>query len=173
MRTLILLLAATLLASAARADVVDLTQGSRRDIKPPTLVLRAEGGSAYAPYGYAGGCVSYLTDGLFEFELGAGGGFPGLQLGFAARRLFGDRGSYVATELAIAGNTRVNRGADNADPLLSLQASQATSSVWTSLGAGFEQRQGGLDLSIIGAIVLTTSSLTPHFAIHGGIGFGF
>ena len=174
MRSLLSLLLAVLLSAAgARADVLDLTDSTRHQGKPPSLVLRVEGGSEFAPYGYVGGCLSYLTESLFEFELGAGGGFPGLQLGLAARRLFGDRGSYVVTELALAGNTRVNRGADSADPLLNLQATQSQSSLWTSLGAGFEQRTGVFDLSVVGAIVLTTASLTPHFAIHGGLGFGF
>lgn len=168
-----LLLAAALFAAAARADVVDLSQGGGRPGKPPALVVRAEGGTDFAPYGYAGGCISYLSESQFEFEVGAGGGFPGLQLGLAARRLFGDRGSYVVTELALAGNTRVNRGQDTSDPLLSLKASQSQSSIWTSLGAGFEQRVSAFDLSVVGSIALTTASLTPHFAIHGGLGFGF
>ena len=162
-----------LLSFGARADVLDLGEGGSRPGKPPPLVVRVEGGTAFAPYGMVGGCISYLTESQFEFELGAGGGFPGLQLGLAARRLFGDRGSYVVTELALAGNTRVNRGQDTADPLLSLQASQSSSSIWTSLGAGFEQRVAAFDLSVVGTIALTTASLSPHFAIHGGLGFGF
>ena len=173
MRSLPVLVVALVLAASARADVIDLSEGAQRPGKPPTLVVRAEGGSAFAPYGYVGGCISYLTSGLFEIEAGAGGGFPGLQLGLAARQLFGDRGAYLVTELALAGNTRVNRGADSADPLLSLNARQSESSLWTSLGIGFEQRQGALNVSVVGAIVLTTASLTPHFALHGGLGFGF
>jgi hypothetical protein len=172
-RSLPFLLIVSLLAPSARADVLDLSEGSRRPDKLQALVLRLEGGNAFAPYGYLGGCVSYLTDSLFEIEVGAGGGFPGLQLGLAARRLFGDRGSYVVTEIALAGNTRVNRGADSADALLSLQAKQSQSSLWTSLGGGFEQRQGAFDFSVVGAIVITTASLTPHFGIHGGVGLGF
>ena len=167
-----LLVVASLVAPAARADLIDLSEGSRRPGKPPALVLRFEAGNDFAPYGYVGGCLSYLTESLFEIEAGAGGGFPGLQLGLAARRLFGERGSYVVTELALAGNTRVNRGSD-ADPLLNLEARQSRSSFWTSLGLGFEQRQGSFDLSVVGALALTTASLTPHFAIHGGVGFGF
>ena len=170
---LLLVLLVTLLAPAARADILDLSEGSRRPGKPQPLVLRLEGGNAFAPYGYVGGCISYLTDSLFELEVGAGGGFPGLQLGLAARRLFGDGGSYLVTELALAGNTRVNRGADDANALISLEAKQSRSSLWTSLGAGFEQRQGVFDFSAVGAVVITTASLTPHFQIHGGIGFGF
>jgi hypothetical protein len=157
---------------AARADVVDLSPHSRRSLRPPALVLRLEGGNAFAPYGYVGGCVSFLTESLFEFEAGAGGGFPGLQLGVAARRLFGDDGSFLVTELNVAGNTRVNRGED-ANPLLSLQAAQAKSSIWTSLGAGFEQRGDVINFSAVASVVLTTASFTPHFAVHGGVGFGF
>ncbi len=169
---LFLLSLAGALAPAARADLVDLSDSSRRPGKPPALVLRVEGGNDFAPYGYVGGCVSYLTESLFEIEAGLGGGFPGLQLGLAARRLFGENGSYVVTELALAGNTRVNRGSD-ADPFINLQAQQARSSFWTSLGLGFEQRQGVFDLSVVGAFALTTASLTPHFSFHGGVGFGF
>jgi hypothetical protein len=171
-RSLVALLVCALFAAAARADVIDLSEGARRPGKPPSFVVRFEAGNDFAPYGYAGGCISYLTESLFEIEAGAGGGFPGLQLGLAARRLFGDRGSYVVTELAFAGNTRVNRGSD-ADPLLSLPAKQAQSSFWTSLGLGFEQRQGSFDLSVVAALALTTASLTPHFSVHGGVGFGF
>lgn len=169
---LLQLLALLLTPLAARADVVDLTPHARRSLKPPALVLRFEGGNAFAPYGYVGGCVSFLTESLFEFEAGAGGGFPGLQLGVAARRLFGDDGSFLVTELNVAGNTRVNRGED-ANPLLSLQAAQARSSIWTSLGAGFEQRGDVISFSAVASVVLTTASLTPHFAVHGGVGFGF
>jgi hypothetical protein len=171
-RSLLPLLALSLSPLAARADVVDLTPQSRRSLKPPTLVLRLEGGNAFAPYGYVGGCISFLTESLFEFEAGAGGGFPGLQLGVAARRLFGDDGSFLVTELNVAGNTRVNRGED-ANPLLSLQAAQAKSSIWTSLGGGFEQRSDVISFSVVASVVLTTASLTPHFAVHGGVGYGF
>lgn len=162
-----------LLPSFARADELDLTPRSRRTNKPSSLVLRAEGGSAFAPYGFVGGCLSYLSESQFEFELGAGAGFPGVQFGIAARRLFGENGSFFATELALAGNNRVNRGADDANPLLNVDAQKSRSSLWTSLGFGFEQRQDNFSLGIIGSIVITTASLTPHFSIHGGIGFGF
>ena len=37
-----------------------------------------------------------MTDPHDELEIGAGGGFPGLQLGFAARHLFGDGPQYLA-----------------------------------------------------------------------------
>ena len=174
MRLLIcIFFAAALSPALASADEIDLTPRSRHSNKAPSLVIRAEGGSPFAPYGLVGGCISYLTESQFEFEAGGGGGFPGLQLGFAARRLFGEDGSFFATELALAGNNRQNRGADSADPQLSLDAKQSQSSFWTALGFGFEQRQDHFSLSLIGSVVFTTASLTPHFAIHGGLGFGF
>jgi len=167
-RTLALLL---FCATAALGDEIDLAQ--RRSDTIPTVVLRAEGGSAFAPYGFAGGTVSWLTESQFAFEFGAGAGFPGLQLGLAARRLFGDLGSYLVSEIAIAGNTLVNRGAANANPLINAGASSGKGSVWTCIGIGFEQRTDAIDLSLVGSIVFTTASLTPQFAVHGGIGFGF
>jgi hypothetical protein len=171
-RLLPLLLAAALLPSPARADELDLSR-SRPSGKPPSLVVRAEGGSDFAPYGNVGGAVSWLTESQFEFEAGAGGGFPGLQLGFAARRLFGERGSYFVSEIAIAGNPRVNRGAADADKYLSAGAVSAKGSVWTLVGIGFEQRQDLINLSLVGSIVFTTASFTPHFAVHGGVGIAF
>lgn len=159
------------ISTAALGDEVDLSP--RRGGKPPEYVLRAEGGTSFAPYGLAGVAISWLTESQFAFELGAGGGFPGLQLGFAARRLFGERGSYLATEIAIAGNTRVNRGASLADRYLNAGAVSATGSVWTTFGLGFEQREDFYDLSVVASLVLTTASLTPSWSIHGGVGFGF
>jgi len=168
-RTLVLLVA--LAPSFAFADVVDLSRESRPDSNEPArLVLRAEGGNQYAPYGYAGGCLSWMIDSYDVLELGAGGGFPGLQLGFAARRLFGDDGQYLVAELFLSGNTRVNRGVDQPS---STTAPTATSSLWTGLGFGFEQRSGFLDFSLVGNIVFTSTSFTPHWAVHGGIGIGF
>jgi len=158
-------------STAAFADEVDLSQRSEGRI--PQIVVRAEGGSEFAPYGLLGGAVSWLTESQFSFELGAGGGFPGLQLGFAARRLFGDFGSYLVTEIAIAGNTRVNRGASSADRFLNAGAASGRGSVWTNLGVGFEQRTDVIDFGLVGCLVLTTASFTPRFAVHGGVGFGF
>jgi hypothetical protein len=167
-RILALLLACS---TAALADEVDLSEQSGG--RTPQFVLRAEGGTDFAPYGLAGATVSWLTESQFAFELGAGAGFPGLQLGFAARRLFGDYGSFFVTEIAIAGNTRVNRGASSADRYLNAGATAGRGSVWTNLGIGFEQRSDAIDFSLVGCLVLTTASLTPHFAVHGGVGFGF
>jgi hypothetical protein len=167
-----LLLAGAILPASARADEVDLTR-SRSSGKPAQLVIRAEGGSEFAPYGYLGGAVSWLTESQFEFEAGAGGGFPGVQLGFAARRLFGERGSYLVSEIALAGNPRVNRSLSDTDRYLNAAAVGAKGSIWTLFGIGYEQRGEGLNLSVVGSIVFTTASLTPHFALHGGLGFGF
>ena len=170
MRLLVLLL---LVPALAFADEIDLTRGSRRHGQPPTLVLRAEGGNEFAPFGYVGGALSWLAGSHNEFELGAGGGFPGLQLGFGARQLFGEGGQYLLAELFIAGNTRVNRGLNSQSALLNPQAAAASSSLWTGLGFGFEQRSDFFDLSVAADIIFTSTSLTPHWSVHGGIGFGF
>jgi hypothetical protein len=168
-RTLALL--AALMPSLAFADVIDLSREGRRDRgQPATLVVRAEGGNEFAPYGYAGGCVSWMIDDYDVVEAGAGGGFPGVQLGLALRRLFGENGQFVFAELFLAGNTKVDRGVDKSAP----QANPAgNSSLWTGLGFGFEQRSGFLDLSVAGNIVFTSTSLSPHWSVHGGLGFGF
>jgi hypothetical protein len=159
----------SLASLSALADEVDLTKSPQSGSHgPPTWVLRAEGGNAFAPYGYAGAAVSWYSSG-FELEGGMGAGFPGLQLGLAARSLFlgGEDGQFLLAEFAIAGNTRVNRGNDQQT------VTSAQSSVWTNLGIGAELRQDFYSLSVVTSIVFTTQSLTPHFAIHGGIGFGF
>ncbi len=170
MRTIAFLL---LLSSLpALADEVDLTRGSRRrEGETPTFVVRAEGGNEFAPFGYLGGTLSWLAGPHNSFELGAGGGFPGLQLGFTARQLFGEGGQFLLFELSIAGNTRVNRGDPNR--LLNAAAVGTQSSLWTCLGLGFEQRSWLVDLSVAADIVFTTADLTPHWAVHGGVGFGF
>jgi hypothetical protein len=171
-RTLALLLA--MVPSLAFADEIDLSRGGRRDSAgPPTWIVRAEGGNEYAPYGYLGGCISYLIDANDALEFGAGGGFPGLQLGFAVRRFFGEGAQHLLAELFLAGNTRVNRGADRGSAQINAQAAAANSSLWTGLGFGFEHRSGFLSLSAAGNIIFTSTSLSPHWAIHGGVGFGF
>jgi hypothetical protein len=172
-RTLALLL--LLAPSLALADEVDLSRGRFRDdtTRPARVVIRAEGGNEFAPYGRLGGCLSFMTDPHDELEIGAGGGFPGLQLGFAARHLFGDSGQYLAAELFLAGNTRVNRGRDQNVQQISVLAANSENSIWTGLGFGFEQRQDFYSLSITGNIVFTSTSLTPHWSVHGGVGFGF
>jgi hypothetical protein len=161
-RTLALLFAASL---PAFADEVDLTPRSRRADRPPVLIVRGEAGSDFAPYGFAGACLSYLLASGTEVEAGAGAGFPGLQLGLAARQLFGERGGYFLTELAIAGNTRVNRG-DN-------RFAVTNSSLWGTIGFGYEQRQDYFSLSVVGFIASTFTNPTLHFGVHGGFGVGF
>ena len=173
MRTLALLVA--LLPSVALADEIDLSRASaREDLSPgATLIVRLEGGNEFAPYGFVGGCVSYLLDPHDAIEVGAGGGFPGLQLGIAFRRLFGDGYQHVLAELFLAGNTKVNRGVEADSAQINAAAAQAGSSLWTGLGFGFEERTGFLSLSAAGNIIFTSTSFTPHWAVHGGVGFGF
>ena len=172
-RTLALLLA--VIPSLALADEIDLSRASSRGDPgvAPTFILRAEAGNEFAPYGYVGGCVSYLIDPYDALEVGAGGGFPGLQLGFAARHFVGNPQQHLLAELFLAGNTRVNRGADEQSRLINAEAAQAHSSLWTGLGFGFEQRSGFFSLSVAGNIVFTITSLTPHWSVHGGVGLGF
>ena len=171
-RTLALLVA--LVPSLALADEIDLSRGSRRDRgEPARWILRAEAGNEFAPYGYVGACVSWMIDPNDEIELGAGGGFPGLQLGFAVRRLFGDGGQYLLAELFLAGNTRVNRGVEKNSAQINAAAASADSSLWTGLGLGFEQRLSFFSFSAAGNIVFTSTSLSPHWSVHGGLGVGF
>jgi hypothetical protein len=172
-RTLALLL--VLAPSLALADEVDLSHGRFRDdnARPPRVVLRLEGGNEFAPFGQLGGCLSYMTDPHDELEIGAGGGFPGLQLGFAARHLFGDGPQYLVAELFLAGNTRVDRGRDRNLQQISVLAANSQNSLWTGVGLGIEQRVDFYSFSVAGNIVFTSTSLTPHWSIHGGVGLGF
>src|SRR5205823_1327804 len=114
--------------------------------------------------------MSWLLDPHDELEVGAGGGFPGLQLGFAVRRLFGEGGQYFLGELFLAGNTRVNRGLERGSAQINAEAAGANSSLWTGLGLGFEQRTDFFSLSVATNIIFTSTSFTPHWAIHGGVG---
>ena len=174
MRTaaLLTLLVATALPTAVRADVEDLSGSeARRSRRPPTFAIRAEGGTDFAPYGKVGVCGSYFTDnglGGFEIELGGGAGFPGLQLGVAARQLFGDAGDYLVFEISVAGNTIHRFGADPA-------AGRFTdANSWTSAALGFEHRLGWLNFSVTGGLsFLTSFDFVPHGMIHGGLGFSF
>jgi hypothetical protein len=171
-RTLALLVA--LVPSLALADEIDLSRGGGRDRgEPAKWIVRAEAGNEFAPYGYLGGCVSWMIDPNDELEIGAGGGFPGLQLGFALRRLFGEGGLRPLAELFLAGNTRVNRGLEQASAQINAPAAAASSSLWTGLGLGFEQRTGLFSISVAGNIIFTSTSLSPHWAVHGGVGIGF
>ena len=162
--------AVALVCNAARADVVDLSGGGRRRSAAGSgLFFRADFGNSFAPYGYVGGAVGYMTEGLFAFEAGAGAGFPGLQLGASLKKLFGEGGSYLATELSFAGNTKVARGGNTGVPT----ASSASQNIWTSLGLGFEQRVGHLSVGTILSLAFTPSDSQAHFGVHGGIGYYF
>jgi hypothetical protein len=163
--------AVALFCTSARGDVVDLSGGSRRrTLSGSGLSLRADFGNAFAPYGYVGGALGYMTEGLFGFEAGAGAGFPGLQLGFSLRKLFGEGGSYVATELTIAGNTKVKRGSSTGVP----NTTSTSQNIWTSLGIGFEQRVGGhFSVGTVIDLAFTPSDSAAHFGLHGGIGYYF
>jgi hypothetical protein len=171
-RTLALLLA--LAPSLALADEIDLSRSGGRDSsRIPALVVRLEGGNEFAPFGFMGGCLSWMTDPNNELELGAGGGFPGLQIGLAGRHLFGEGGQFFLAELFLSGNTKVNRGVDKNSAQINAAAANANSSLWTGLGFGFELRRDFYSASLAGDIIFTTASFTPHWSIHGGVGFGF
>ena len=163
--------AVALFCTSARGDVVDLSGGSRRrTLSGSGVSLRADFGNAFAPYGYAGGALGYMTEGLFGFEAGAGAGFPGVQLGFSLRKLFGEAGSYLATELTIAGNTKVHRGAATGVP----NPTSTSQNIWTSIGIGFEQRVAGhFSVGTVVDLAFTPSDSTAHFGLHGGIGYYF
>jgi hypothetical protein len=161
-------LAATSVAAEARADVVDLTGGSRRSSdRPPILVLKLLGGSGNAPFGKVGGCLSYLHEAsLTEVELGAGAGFPGAQIGGSLRKLFGDLGDYFAFELSVVGNTRTVRGRDPLNPV-------SGTHVWTNLGVGFEHRTGSFSFGVAGGGTFISFTQTPEAYGYAGIGLGF
>jgi hypothetical protein len=162
--------AVALVCNAARADVVDLSGGARRQSGGGSgLLFRVDFGNAFAPYGYVGGAIGYMTEGLFGFEAGAGAGFPGVQAGFSLKKLFGEGGSYLATELSIAGNTKVARGGNTSTPT----ATSASQNIWTSLGLGFEQRVGRVSVGTIISLAFTPSDSQAHFGLHGGIGYYF
>jgi hypothetical protein len=169
---LLVLLAMLLVPLAALADEIDLSQtsGRRESNLPPEFILRAEGGSSFSPYGYAGAALSWMPTGGLEFEGGMGAGFPGLQLGLSVRTLFnvGDPGQFFLAEISLAGNTRVNRGEEQQQG-----PNFTNNSLWTCIGFGGELRKDFYSLDLVGSLVLTTQSLTPHFSVHGGVGFGF
>jgi hypothetical protein len=162
--------AVALVCNAARADVVDLSGGARRRSAGGSgLLFRLDFGNAFAPYGYVGGAIGYMSEGLFGIEAGAGAGFPGLQLGVSLKKLFGEGGSYLATELTFAGNTKVARGGNTGVPT----ATSASQNIWTSLGLGFEQRVGRVSVGTILSLAFTPSDSQAHFGVHGGIGYYF
>jgi opacity protein-like surface antigen len=169
-KTVLLAAAVALFASAARADVVDLTGGSRKRSESVLgWSVRLEAGNSFSPYGFFGASVGYLTESLFAIEGGAGTSLPGVQFGIAARKLFGEDGSYLATEVSLAGNTKIARGRPSDVP----QPATTDQYIWTSLGAGFEQRTGRITIGFITSIAFTPSDANAHFGIHGGIGLLF
>jgi opacity protein-like surface antigen len=170
-KTVLLAAAVALFASAAWADVVDLTGGSRRRNESNFgWSVRLEAGNSFSPYGFFGASVGYLTDSLFAIEGGLGTSLPGVQFGLAARRLFGEGGSYLATELSIAGNTKIARGHQSGGIP---EPTKTDEYIWTSLGAGFEQRTGRITLGFIASMAFTPADANVHFGIHGGIGLLF
>lgn len=160
-------MAALAASTAARADLIDLSGGRRGTGRPAALVLKADGGGAYAPFGYAGLALSYLSEGpLLELEAGGGAGFPGAQLGVSARKLFGDAGEYFLVELSVAGNTRINRGTTPLDPTQG-------GHVWSNLGVGFEHRSDAWSFGLSGGGTFFSFTQTPAAYVHGGIGLAF
>jgi hypothetical protein len=134
--------------------------------QPATWVLRAEGGTNLSPFGNAGASISWLSHAAdLELEAGAGAGFPGLQLGFALRKLFGERGDFFVSEIALGYNQRLNRGAD---PL----APGTGAHVWLGLGIGLEHRAGWLDLSVTGGLAFPGVTQTPVGYARAGVGVG-
>jgi hypothetical protein len=162
-------LAAAFVPFAARADVVDLSQGGRRggNDRPPAFVLKLDGGTDTAPFGRVGGVLSYLNEAaLTEIEAGVGAGFPGTQLGLSVRKLFGEGGDYFVVELSLAGNTKTVRGRDVLNPAKG-------SHVWSNLGLGFEHRLGVYSFGITGGATFISFSQTPQAFAHAALGFGF
>ena len=149
----------------ARADVEDLSPRARSvDQTPPTLALKVEGGSNFAPTGNVGGVLSYYNDWSgSEVDAGAGAGFPGVQLGLALRKLLGERGDFFASEISLAYNSKVTRGVDLLSP-------GSGTHLWLNLGIGFEHRGGWLLYGVTGGLTLTGFSQTPQGFVHGGIG---
>lgn len=159
---------AVALAAAARADEVDLSSGGGRSWgRPAAVVLKADGGGAYAPFGYAGLAVSYLSAGpLLELEAGGGAGLPGAQLGVSVRKLFGEGGEFFLAELSVAGNTRVSRGTSLLDPTQG-------GHLWTNLGLGFEHRNDAWAFGLSGGGTFFSFTQTPAAYVHGGVGIAF
>lgn len=157
-------------AFAARADVVDLSRGSRRgDSELGGFSVRAEFGNDFAPYGLVGAAFSFVASTGTAFEGGLGAGFPGLQLGANIRQLFPTGGGFnVAVELGLAGNTKQQRASN-----VVVTGGDTSRYIWTNLGGGFEMRPGPFTISAIAALAFTPADGEAHFGLHGGIGYYF
>jgi hypothetical protein len=161
------LCACLLAARPAHADEEDLSPTSRRSSQiPAVLIVRAEGGSNFSPYGNAGACLSYYNDTTdSELEVGAGAGFPGLQLGLGIRKLLGDHGDFFVSELSLGYNNQISRGVDPLNPTTGTH-------LWLNIGIGYEHRAGIFSFEITGGLSVFSFSQTPQAFVHGGIGFG-
>lgn len=166
---LLALLVVLLAPSAARADVEDLSTGQRPGVRggPAAMfVVRAQGGTDYAPGGLLGGTLSWYNDYTqLELEGTVGWGNPGTQLGFSVRKLFGADNDYLVSELTVAGNAGARR---SSNPLIPGTGHQ----LWTNLGVGFEHRSW-VSLSVTGGLTILGFSEAPTAYLQGGVGFGF
>jgi hypothetical protein len=157
--------------SAARADVVDLSKGSRRgdDSDLGGFSIRAEFGNDFAPFGLVGAAFSWVAPTGTAFEAGVGAGFPGVQLGGGIRQLFATGGGFnVAIELGIAGNTKQQRASN-----LVVTGGDTSRYIWTNLGGGFELRPGPFAVMAMADLSFTPADGAAHFGVHGGVGYYF
>lgn len=168
-RVLPALCAAALLAGPARADVEDLSGGRRGPLgstSPATLVLRAQGGTDYAVFGKVGAALSWFNEwGLFEIEGGVGSALPGLQIGFAFRKLFGQGNDFLVAELGIGYDTSAKTG--------TAPTASARHASWTNIGMGFEHRGPLVSLTLTGGLTLLSFSERPSGYLQAGLGIGF
>jgi hypothetical protein len=158
-------------ASAARADVVDLTKGGRRggDSDLGGFSVRAEFGNDFAPYGLVGAAFSWVAPTGTGFEAGLGAGFPGVQIGGGVRQLFATGGGFnVVIELGLAGNTKQQRASN-----VIVTGADTSRYIWTNLGGGFELRPGPFTASVVADLAFTPADGEAHFGIHGGLGYYF
>jgi len=160
-----LAIALALSSSGARADEEDLTDASRPgSIHPSTLAVLASGGSNFAPYGTIGGALSYFNEAIEgEVEVGAGAGFPGVQVGVNLRKLFGANGDYLVFELGLGYNHAILRGVDPGTV-------SSGSHAWTNLGLGYEHRAGWFVFGFSGGVSFSGFSQTPSAHVRASAG---
>lgn len=163
------LLLACLAPLAARADVEDLSTGKHpgsRGTAPAMIVVRAQGGTDYSPFGIAGGALSYYNDfsGL-EIEGGLGSGLPGLQFGFTVGRLWGEGNDFLCTSIGVGFNKNAPRGTNPVIP-------NSGNTVWTNLGVGFEHRSW-VSLQVMGGLTFLGFAQSPSGFLQGGLGIGW